>query len=138
MLLVFGAGGRMVEVIKDRAIGLPPLTTTLARRVMERTRIFTALKARPGRPAIDLARLEEVFVRFSQLVAELRWIKEIDVNPLLVSSDHIVALDARTGTLLWRAALGGQLNSGPMSFQVEGRQYVTVAAGNALFAFGLK
>ena len=51
---------------------------------------------------------------------------------------YFLALDARSGVLLWRAALGGQVNSGPMSFAVGGKQYVTVAAGNALFAFGLK
>jgi alcohol dehydrogenase (cytochrome c) len=51
---------------------------------------------------------------------------------------YFVALDARTGALLWKAALGGQINSGPMSYAVNGKQYVTVNAGNALFAFGLK
>ena len=50
---------------------------------------------------------------------------------------YFLALDARTGALLWRAALGGQINSGPMSYSVDGRQYVTVAAGNSLFAFAL-
>ena len=94
-VILFGAGGRLVEVLRDRAIGLPPLTSTLARRLMEQTRIFAALKARPGQPAVNLAALEDVLVRFSQLVAELRWIKEIDVNPLFVSADQIVALDAR-------------------------------------------
>ena len=94
-VILFGAGGRLVEVVQDRALGLPPLNSTLARRVMEQTRIFAALKARPDRPSIDLAELEDVLVRFSQLVAELRWIKEIDVNPLFVSAGQIVALDAR-------------------------------------------
>jgi alcohol dehydrogenase (cytochrome c) len=51
---------------------------------------------------------------------------------------YFVALDARTGALLWKAALGGQINAGPMSYAVNGKQFVTVAAGNALFAFGLK
>jgi alcohol dehydrogenase (cytochrome c) len=51
---------------------------------------------------------------------------------------HFFALDARTGQLLWRAALGGQINAGPMTYAVNGRQYVTVAAGSALFAFGLR
>jgi alcohol dehydrogenase (cytochrome c) len=50
---------------------------------------------------------------------------------------YFFALDARTGDLLWKAALGGQVNSGPMSYSVNGRQYVTVAAGTALFAFAL-
>ena len=51
---------------------------------------------------------------------------------------YFLALDARTGALLWRAEPGGQVNGGSMSFAVGGKQYVTVAAGNALFAFGLK
>jgi len=51
---------------------------------------------------------------------------------------YFVALDARTGALLWKAALGGQINSGPMSYAVGGKQFVTVAAGNALFAYGLR
>src|SRR6266581_5078842 len=48
------------------------------------------------------------------------------------------ALDARTGALLWNASLGGQVASGPMTFEVEGKQYVSVAAGHALFTFGLR
>jgi acetyltransferase len=94
-VLLFGAGGQLVEVFQDRALALPPLTTTLARRMMERTRIFTALKGVRGRAAVDLPALEELLVRFSQLVAEQRWIKEIDINPLLVSADRLLALDAR-------------------------------------------
>ena len=51
---------------------------------------------------------------------------------------YFVALDARTGALLWRAALGGQINAGPMSYAVGGKQFITIAAGNALFAYGLR
>ncbi|MBI3849930.1 MAG: bifunctional acetate--CoA ligase family protein/GNAT family N-acetyltransferase [Verrucomicrobia bacterium] len=94
-VLLFGAGGQLVEVFKDRALGLPPLNATLARRLMEQTRIYTALRGVRGRSPVDLAALEQLLVRFSQLVAEQRWIKEIDINPLLVSSDRILALDAR-------------------------------------------
>jgi acetyltransferase len=94
-VLLFGAGGRWVEAMQDRAIGLPPLTSTLARRLMEQTRIYSGLKAIRGRAPIDLNAVEHTLVRFSQLVAEQRWIKEIDVNPLFVSADQIVALDAR-------------------------------------------
>ena len=95
-VLLFGAGGYFVEVFKDRALGLPPLNRTLARRLMERTQIYSALqKGFRGRGAIDLAALEELLVRFSQLVIEQRWIKEIDINPLLVSPKQIIALDAR-------------------------------------------
>jgi acetyltransferase len=95
-VLLFGAGGYFVEVFKDRALGLPPLNRTLARRLMERTQIYGALKKGfRGSDAIDLTALEELLVRFSQLVIEQRWIKEIDINPLLVSRKQIVALDAR-------------------------------------------
>jgi acetyltransferase len=94
-VLLFGTGGELVEVWKDRALGLPPLTTTLARRMMERTRIYRALAGVRGRKSVDLGVLESVLVRFSQMVAEQRQIKEIDINPLLASEERILALDAR-------------------------------------------
>jgi acetyltransferase len=94
-VLLFGSGGQLVEVFQDRALALPPLTTTLARRMIERTRIFKALKGVRGRAPVDLAALDELLVRFSLLVAEQRWISEIDINPLLASADRLVALDAR-------------------------------------------
>jgi acetyltransferase len=94
-VLLFGSGGELVEVYKDRALALPPLTTTLARRTMERTRIFEALKGVRGRSSVDFAALEKLLVRFSQLVVEQPWISELDINPLLVSEEQIVALDAR-------------------------------------------
>lgn len=94
-VLLFGSGGQLVEVFKDRALGLPPLTTTLARRMIEQTRIYEALKGVRGRDPVDMASLEKLLVRFSQLVVEQRWIKEIDINPLVVSSEKMIALDAR-------------------------------------------
>ncbi len=94
-VILFGGGGQLVEVYKDRAIGLPPLNTTLARRMMERTKILTALKGVRGRKPVDLAALEQLIVRFSYLITELIWIKEIDINPLLASPEGLLALDAR-------------------------------------------
>ncbi|MDJ0708704.1 MAG: bifunctional acetate--CoA ligase family protein/GNAT family N-acetyltransferase [Leptolyngbyaceae cyanobacterium MO_188.B28] len=100
-VLLFGAGGQMVEVIRDSAVALPPLTTTLARRLIEHTQIYTALQGVRGRSAVDLDQLERVLVRFSQLVVEHPQIKEIDINPLLASpadagaSQTLQALDAR-------------------------------------------
>ena len=94
-VLLFGTGGQLVEVFRDRALSLPPLNTTLARRFMEQTKIFQALQGIRGRKAIDLVALQELLVRFSQLVVEQRWIKEIDINPLLASPDRLTALDAR-------------------------------------------
>jgi acetyltransferase len=94
-VLLFGMGGQLVEVFKDRSLALPPLNTTLARRMMERTKIYQALKGVRGRKPVDLVALEKLMVGFSQLVAEQRWIKEIDINPLFASGDDLVALDAR-------------------------------------------
>ncbi len=94
-VLLFGTGGTLVEVFKDRCLGLPPLNTTLARRMIENTKIYRALQGIRGRAPVDLVELEKLMVRFSQLVVEQRWIKEIDINPLLASADGLVALDAR-------------------------------------------
>ena len=94
-VMLFGTGGQLVEVFRDRALALPPLNSTLARRLMEQTRIFTALQGVRGRVPVDIAALEELLVRFSQLIAEQRWIKEIDINPLLASPEQLLALDAR-------------------------------------------
>lgn len=104
-ILLFGAGGQMVEVMRDSAVALPPLTTTLARRLIERTRIHTALKGVRGRRPVDLDAIEKLLVRFSQLIIEHPEIREIDINPLLAMPDapsgegdgrgHLRALDAR-------------------------------------------
>ena len=94
-VILFGMGGSLVEVFKDRALGLPPLTTTLARRMMERTKIYEALHGVRGRKPVDLEELEKLMVRFSQIVAEQPWIAEMDINPLLASPERLLALDAR-------------------------------------------
>ncbi len=95
LVLLFGTGGQLVEVFQDRSLALPPLNTTLARRMMEQTKIYKALKGVRGRQPINLPDLEQLMVRFSQLVVEQRWIKEIDINPLLASPEQLIALDAR-------------------------------------------
>ncbi len=94
-VLLFGTGGVLVEVFKDRSLGLPPLNTTLARRMMEGTLIYRALGGVRGRAGVDLLELEKLLVRFSQLVIEQPAIKEIDINPLLASPERLLALDAR-------------------------------------------
>ncbi len=94
-VLLFGTGGTLVEVFKDRALGLPPLNTTLARRMMEQTKIYEALHGVRGRESVDMDLLESIMVRFSQMVVEQERIKEVDINPLLASENGITALDAR-------------------------------------------
>ena len=94
-VLEFGAGGAAVAVYRDRASGLPPLTSTLARRLMEQTRVFEALAGGAGRPGVDLGMLEQFLVRFSRLIAERPRIRAVEVAPLYASPCGLVALDAR-------------------------------------------
>ncbi|KHG39348.1 MAG: bifunctional acetate--CoA ligase family protein/GNAT family N-acetyltransferase [Aphanizomenon flos-aquae KM1D3_PB] len=100
-ILLFGAGGQLVEVFQDSSIAIPPLNTTLARRMMEQTKIYKALQGVRGRKSIDIAALEQLMVEFSQLVVEQPGIKEIDINPLLaipptpIHPGGLIALDAR-------------------------------------------
>ncbi|MEM8599153.1 MAG: GNAT family N-acetyltransferase, partial [Bacteroidota bacterium] len=95
----FGAGGSFAEVMQDTALGLPPLNTTLARRMMEQTRVYAALRDARLRTdialgEIDLGALEELVVRFAQLVAEQPRVRELDLNPLLASTVGFTVLDA--------------------------------------------
>jgi acetyltransferase len=94
-VILFGSGGQMVEVYGDRALALPPLNSTLAIRLMEQTRIYRALKGVRGRAPVDLAALENTLIRFSRMVVEQRWMKEVDINPLVATSGRVIALDAR-------------------------------------------
>ena len=89
-VILFGSGGVMVEVYRDHALGLPPLNTTLAQRLMEQTRIFTALHRSAWTQGREPSkRLQKLLVRFSQLVLDQPWIKEIDINPLLATAGSI-------------------------------------------------
>ncbi len=94
-VMLFGAGGQMVEVFKDSALGLPPLNNTLAKRMMERTKIYSAFKGVRGRAPINVERLAGLLTRFSQLITREPRIAELDINPLLVSAKGMIALDAR-------------------------------------------
>jgi len=94
-VILFGMGGVGVELFKDYSIGLPPLNTTLIRRMMEETKVYRLLKGYRGAPAVDLKRLDETILLFSQLLVDFPQIKEIDINPLLISEKEACILDAR-------------------------------------------
>ena len=93
--ILFGAGGILVEVFKDSALGLPPLNRTLARRLIERTQISKALQGIRGQRPVPVDQLETLLVRFSYLLCDFLDIQEIDINPLLASPEGLFALDAR-------------------------------------------
>ncbi|KAF3362151.1 putative protein YfiQ [Chlamydiales bacterium STE3] len=94
-VILFGAGGQLVEVFKDRSLGLPPLNAHLATSLMEKTKIYEALKGVRGRGSVNLKELSSILARFAQMIAENPSIKECDINPLLASSEGLIALDAR-------------------------------------------
>jgi acetyltransferase len=94
-VILFGVGGILVEVMKDSALALPPLNRTLARRLMERTQIYHALKGVRGQPPVDVGTLETMLVRFSQLLADFPELQEVDMNPVLATPQRVLALDAR-------------------------------------------
>jgi len=94
-ILLFGMGGIMTEIIKDRAVGLPPLNRLLARRMIEETKVYHLLKGYRGQAPANLELLEEIMVRLSQLVTDFPEISELDINPLFLVDDRAYALDAR-------------------------------------------
>ena len=94
-VILFGMGGVGVELFKDVALGLPPLNQTLARRMMEQTKVYDLLKGYRNMPPANLKLLEEVMVRFSQMLVDFPQLKEIDINPLLIDEKEALALDAR-------------------------------------------
>ena len=94
-LMMFGAGGTAVEVLRDTAHALPPLDLNLARDMIQQTRISRLLQGYRDRPAADLDGIAECLVRLSYLVARHPEIHEIDINPLLADEKGVIALDAR-------------------------------------------
>ncbi|HQS82371.1 MAG TPA: bifunctional acetate--CoA ligase family protein/GNAT family N-acetyltransferase [Thiobacillus sp.] len=94
-VIVFGAGGVDVEAFRDRAVTLPPLNRYLARDLIQRTRVATLLGSFRNRPPVDMDALENVLLRLSEMVCELPWLEELDINPLLVDEHGALALDAR-------------------------------------------
>ena len=94
-VILFGMGGVGVELFKDYSIGLPPLNTTLIHRMMEETKIYRLLKGWRNAPAVDLKKLDETVLMFSQLLVDFPQIKEIDINPLLINEKEATILDAR-------------------------------------------
>ena len=94
-VILVGMGGTATEVFQDRALALPPLNETLARRALESLKSWPLLRGYRGKPAVNIDRLIEILMRFSYLIADYPEIQEMDVNPLLVSPNEVVALDAR-------------------------------------------
>jgi acetyltransferase len=94
-VIVFGAGGTMIELMADRAMELPPLNQFLARRLVERARVATTLGDWHGLPPVATDAIEQVLLRVSEMVCEFPQLREMDINPLIVDENGAVAVDAR-------------------------------------------
>ncbi|SMF95780.1 acetyltransferase [Methylomagnum ishizawai] len=94
-VIAFGAGGTTVEVLRDRAVALPPLNEHLAETLIQATRTAKLLDAFRNLPPVDHAALVGVLLRLSELACELPEIKELDINPLMADDRGVLALDAR-------------------------------------------
>ncbi len=94
-VIMVGMGGVAAELFQDRALGMPPLNESLARRMLESLKSWPLLQGYRGKPGANIDRLIEIIMRFSYLVADYPEIKELDINPLLVTPEDVIALDAR-------------------------------------------
>jgi acetyltransferase len=94
-VITFGEGGTRVEVHKDRAVALPPLNSYLVRDLIRSTRVSALLGEFRNMPAVNMDALELVLLRVSEMVCELPWIREMEINPLIVDEEGAVAVDAR-------------------------------------------
>jgi acetyltransferase len=93
--ITFGAGGTQAEILRDRAIALPPLNTLLAEKVISQTRIAHMLENFRNMPAANIEAIVQVLRSISEMVCELPEISELDINPLIADENGVMALDAR-------------------------------------------
>lgn len=94
-VITFGLGGTMVEVVRDRAIGIPPLNRYLAQKLIASSRAAACLGLFRGSPAVDQRLIEDVLLRVSEIVCSLPALRELDINPLLARPNEVVAVDTR-------------------------------------------
>ena len=119
--ITFGSGGTAVEVHRDRAVALPPLDAFLVEELIRSTRVSKLLGAFRHLPAVDLAALENVLLRVSEMVCELPWLEELDINPLIVDESGAVAADAR---VVVRRAPPGRIAYGHMAIHPYPAKFV--------------
>ncbi|MFO1346385.1 MAG: bifunctional acetate--CoA ligase family protein/GNAT family N-acetyltransferase [Rhodocyclaceae bacterium] len=94
-IITFGAGGTEVEIFSDRAVALPPLNNFLAQDLIKSTRASKLLGEFRNMPPASIEALEEVLLNLSEMVCELPWLQELDLNPLIVDENGAIAADAR-------------------------------------------
>jgi len=116
-VIVFGAGGTMIELLNDRAMELPPLNQFLARRLIERSRVAETLGEWRGASAVDMEALEHVLLRVSEMVCELPELREMDINPIIVDESGAISVDARIVVDSSTQAVAGHLGNAGNGYQ---------------------
>ena len=114
-VIVFGRGGTAVEVIDDKALALPPLDLELAHALIARTRVSRVLKAYRDVPAADTDAVALLLVKLAQLAADLPEVRELDLNPVLVDQNGLIAVDARVAVAPFEPARRGPSRAIPAS-----------------------
>ncbi len=94
-VILFGMGGIYTELYKDKAIGFPPLNQVLAQRIIEKTKAYSLLKGFRNIPPVNINKVEETLINFSQMIIDHPEIQEVDINPLIASGEDLLAIDAR-------------------------------------------
>jgi acetyltransferase len=130
-VILFGMGGIYTEVLKDRALGLPPMNRLLARRLMQETKAYSLLKGYRNRPAADMERLEEMIIRLSELLIDFPEIAELDMNPVLIKDGNPVAVDARI--LISPLAVPSPLHLVIGPYPEEDESYMVSVDGRRIF-----
>ena len=102
-VVLFGRGGKAVEVIHDRALALPPLDLSLANDLIERTRVVRALRNYRDVPAADTDAVALTLVKLAQLAADVPEVLQLDLNPVLADEDGVVVVDARVSVAPFRS-----------------------------------
>ncbi|MBI1182177.1 MAG: GNAT family N-acetyltransferase [Alphaproteobacteria bacterium] len=129
-VIMFGQGGTAVEVVRDRAVTLPPLNMAIARRLIAKTRVSRLLEGYRDRPSADMEAIETALLKGGQLVADFAEVSELDINPLLADDKGVIALDARVA--LKPATTSGVARLAIRPYPSELEEVVTLRDGQAL------
>jgi len=135
-VILFGMGGIYTEVVQDREIGLPPLNLLLARRLMEKTRVYTLLKGYRNRPPANMELLQETILRLAQLVVDFPEILELDMNPVIVTDGKPQVVDARI--LLETTDISSPLHLVISPYPEQYESHEVTSAGLAVFLRPIK
>ncbi|WMT73408.1 bifunctional acetate--CoA ligase family protein/GNAT family N-acetyltransferase [Bradyrhizobium sp. Ash2021] len=134
-VVVFGRGGTAVEIINDKALGLPPLDLQLARNLIERTRVSRILRAYRDVPAVKPDAVAMVLVKLAQVAADIPEIRELDINPLLADEAGVLAVDARVavGAVARKFAGSGPANFAVRPYPSQWQRHIQVKDGWRVF-----